>query len=123
MDSYSEYVPAAWTRSGLEDAGYEGFCKFGALRASRAPKDPGIYVLLRESATAPAFLEQSLATKRESFTVDTALLEREWVPDAQVVYIGMATAGSKQDGIHRRLKQYRRTGEGRAANLDLSWGR
>lgn len=116
MESFSEYVPATWTRSGLENAGYEGFCRFGALRASRPPKDPGIYVLLRESSAAPVFLEQSLATKRESFTVDTSTLDDKWVPGAEAVYIGKATAGKKADGIHRRLKQYRRTGEGRAVN-------
>lgn len=116
MELFSEYVPTTWSRRGLEDAGYVGFCRFGALRESRPPKDPGIYVLLREVEAAPVFLERSLATKRESFTVDAPLLEREWVPDAQVVYIGMATAGDRQDGIHRRLKQYRRTGDGRAVN-------
>lgn len=116
MESFSEYAPATWSRRGLEDAGYLGFCRFGALRESRPPTDPGIYVLLRESDSAPVFLDQSLATKRESFTVDVALLEREWVPGAQVVYIGKATAGRNHDGIHRRLKQYRRTGDGRADN-------
>ncbi|MCZ4328125.1 hypothetical protein [Brachybacterium paraconglomeratum] len=116
MELFSEYVPEGWTRRGLEDAGYTGFRRFSALRESRPPTDPGIYVLLRESSAAPVFLEQSLATKRESFTIDAALLEREWVPDAQVVYIGLAVAGKNHDGIHRRLKQYRRTGQGTADN-------
>ncbi|MDQ4212531.1 hypothetical protein [Microbacterium capsulatum] len=31
-----------------------------------------------------------------------------------MIYIGLATHGSRRDGVHRRLKQYRRTGAGTA---------
>lgn len=112
----SSYIPDAWTRVGLEGAGYEGFLTFDELRSTRAASDPGVYVVLRESAEPPKFLERSPAGKRHDFTAPIATLEQAWVPGAEVLYIGKATWGTRRDGIHRRLKQYRRTGAGTADN-------
>lgn len=109
-------VPAEWTRGGLEDAGFEGFIPLAALSSQDAPKLPGIYVILRESTEPPAFLGQSIAGhfKGVDSTVEVPVLEASWVDDTPVVYIGKAGRGTKQDGIRRRLSQYRRHGAGKA---------
>ncbi len=116
--NFPGYIPDAWTRVGLEGAGYEGFLPFDELRSTRPTTDPGVYVVLRESNKPPKFLERSPAGKTRDFTAPIATLEQAWVPGSEVLYIGKATWGARQDGIHRRLKQYRRTGAGTADNHD-----
>jgi hypothetical protein len=105
-----------WTRAGLEDAGFEGFIPLASPQPAAVPKQPGVYVILRESAVPPAFLEQSIAGifKGVDSTVEVPVLEASWVDDTPVVYIGKAGWGTKQDGIRRRLSQYRRHGAGKA---------
>lgn len=105
-----------WTRAGLEAAGYVGFVTFSELRMHGASTEPGSYVVVRESEDAPRFLEHNAAGKTRSFSEGLHALEQAWVPGAEVVYIGRAIWGSRRDGIHRRLKQYRRTGAGTADN-------
>lgn len=109
-------IPEAWTRAGLLDAGFEGFVPLATLPPAAVPRLPGIYVILRESTAAPVFLEQSIAGKFKGAdsTVDAPLLAASWVEGTPVVYIGKAGWGTKQDGIRRRLSQYRRHGAGKA---------
>lgn len=116
MMDFSAATPAAWTRAGLEEVGYEGFITFEALRAEGASKRPGIYVVLRAANTDPVFLLESPAGKARNFTEKAERLRENWLPGAEVIYIGLATHGSRRDGIHRRLKQFRRTGAGTADN-------
>jgi len=113
---FSAATPVTWTRAGLEAAGYEGYTTFAELRRQRASPRPGIYVVLRTDPTAPTFLRASTAGKLKNFTAPIAVLEQNWIPGAEVVYIGLATHGVRRDGIHRRLKQFRRTGAGTADN-------
>lgn len=116
MTAFAAYTPTSWTRIGLEAAGYEGFVTFAELRANGAATKPGIYVVVRENAARPTFLPANPAGKTKSFTESIDQLETQWVDAAEVVYIGLATYGARRDGIHRRLKQYRRTGAGTADN-------
>ncbi|WP_022888169.1 hypothetical protein [Agromyces italicus] len=109
-------TPTTWNRAGLEAAGYAGFVTFGELRRLGASTKPGVYVVLRSPSTQPTFLPVSPAGKAKSFTEDVAHLQRNWIPGAEVIYIGLATHGARRDGIHRRLKQFRRTGAGTADN-------
>lgn len=112
----SSYIPAKWTIDALEDAGYVGFLTFAEIRTFGATSAPGVYAVLREPAVPPRFLDRSPAGKSCDFTAPVAALEHAWVPGAEVLYIGKATIGARRDGIHRRLKQYRRTGAGAADN-------
>lgn len=110
-------IPEQWTRAGLEEAGFKGFIPLASLQPAAVPKLPGIYVILREVTAPPVFLEQSIAGKFKGAdsTVGVAVLEAAWLEGTPVVYIGKAGWGTKQDGIRRRLSQYRRHGAGRAA--------
>ena len=113
---FTTATPETWTRAGLEAAGYEGFVTFRELRERGAATKPGIYVVLRNVTTVPMFLPTSPAGKSKDFTEQVDRLEQNWIPAAEIIYIGLATHGTRRDGIHRRLKQFRRTGAGTADN-------
>lgn len=116
MTDFSPATPEAWTRAGLEAAGYEGFVTFRELRSRGATTKPGVYVVLRRATTDPVFLPTNPAGKTKDFTALPVYLSEKWIPGAEVIYIGLATWGARRDGIHRRLKQFRRTGAGTADN-------
>lgn len=105
-----------WTREGLARAGFEGFEPLATLPTHSVPKLPGVYIVLREETGRPVFLERSIAGhfKGVDCTVQLAVLEAAWVNLSSVVYIGKARWGKKQDGLRRRLSQYRRYGAGKA---------
>lgn len=113
---FSAYTPTSWTRTGLEARGYTGFLTFAELRSHGATTKPGIYVVVRDTPDPPQFLPTSPAGKARDFSERVDLLDAAWVEGAEVVYIGRATCGTRKDGIHRRLKQFRRTGAGTADN-------
>jgi hypothetical protein len=100
----------------LEAADFEGFLPLASLPTVAVPRLPGIYVVLREAASLPAFLERSVAGhfKGIDSTVDRAILEAAWVDGSSVLYVGKARWGTKQTGLRRRLSQYRRHGAGKA---------
>jgi hypothetical protein len=109
-------LPREWSHAGLEAVGFEGFVPLAALGRSEAPKNPGIYIVLREGQAQAEFLPRSIAGhfKGVDSTVERAVLEAAWIPDTSVLYIGKARWGIKRDGLRRRLSQYRRHGAGRA---------
>ena len=80
--------------SGLRELGFEGFVSVETLRAKMhcIPSERGVYLLLRNSDSLPKF--HSVGTgghfKNEDPNVSIRKLEREWVPDATIVYIGKA---------------------------------
>lgn len=115
--SFDEYNPATWNRAGLEAAGYSGFKPFAELlRYTDVTREPGVYVILRESSTTPSFLDVSPAGRKLDHTEVLAVLTANWIYGSEVLYIGKATWGTKRDGLWRRLRQYRLTGEGRRDN-------
>jgi hypothetical protein len=109
-------LPRSWSREGLEAVGFEGFVAFTELRVIKPPKLPGIYVVLRPSTTPPSYLERSVAGwfKGNDPTAEPAVLEKAWVTGTTIVYIGKANWGTNEDGLRRRLTQYRRFGAGKA---------
>ncbi len=108
--------PVEWTAAGLKEAGYEGFVPFTALREQKPPKLPGIYIVLRPTLTEREFLGRSVAGwfKGKDPTTTSDVLELAWVAGATVLYIGKANWGTKQNGLRRRLSEYRRFGAGKA---------
>jgi hypothetical protein len=104
-----------WTREGLTEAGFGGFVTFAELAGVSVPTGAGVYAVVRPNQEPPRFLERSSGGwfKGRDPSVPLAELQRAWVPDASVVYIGKAgTGASSQRGLATRLAEYRRFGAG-----------
>jgi hypothetical protein len=108
-------------RQGLMAAGFEGFLTVEELRRGRiqqVPSGAGVYVVLRESDMAPAFLDASTGGwfKGKDPSVSKDFLHSNWVAGTPVVYIGK---GDGTKGLRGRLKQFIDFGTGRAVG---HWG-
>lgn len=104
-----------WTAEGLRDSGYEGFVRLATMDRTVVPKEPGVYVVLREPGSGPQFLGESEAGrfKGKDPTVSRTKLEAAWVDGAVVLYIGKASGGrSGRRGLRKRLGEYSRHGAG-----------
>ncbi|WP_448810381.1 hypothetical protein [Agromyces bauzanensis] len=114
---FREWIPAEtrWTAESLRTDGFEGFLPFAALPQAGVPKLPGVYVVLRAPGDRPQFLERSIAGwfKGKDSTVDVGVLRDAWIDDSEILYIGRANWGKSEDGLRRRLSEYRRHGEGK----------
>jgi transcriptional regulator with XRE-family HTH domain len=82
----------AFSVADLRRRGFTGF-----VRVRRLPKgcpdvtaESGVYAVVRSSAAAPEFLDQSVGGhfKQADPTVDLKELERQWVDGATVMYVG-----------------------------------
>lgn len=82
--SVGQHGVMEWTREGLSSAGFGGFVRLATLEPQTAPREPGVYVVVRESSDPPAFLDRSAAShfKGKDPTVPRPLLEGAWVPGA-----------------------------------------
>jgi hypothetical protein len=79
------------------------------------PRSGGVYVIVRASTMDPAFLASSSGGrfKDKDPTVSKPALHANWVPGAEVVYIG------KANQLRRRLRQYTDFGSGKPVG---HWG-
>ena len=119
----STIPPVDFSKIAPENAnGFAGFHTVSALQDARAarggaglwgevPEIPGVYLVLRDPAGPPRFLEQGTGGffKGEDPNVPIDLLADAWVPHARVVYIGMAG----RQTLRRRLRQYVDFGDGK----------
>ncbi len=108
----------------LRKAGFEGFQTLSELWATKlkdVPEAPGVYVVFRGSLEPPSFLRKSRAGlyKGQDPTVSVEELERNWVPDARVLYVGKAGGSGIKQGLHSRLRKYVRGG---FAERSARWG-
>ncbi len=96
----------------LEQQGFVGFKKVSELMETRCavvPAEEGVYVVLRESAEEPVFVEDGTggAFKGKNPNSPISTLKENWVEDTEIVYIGMT-----RDTLKRRLSAYMRFGQG-----------
>jgi hypothetical protein len=95
----------------LRGEAFDGFVTFKELRddASAVPLSGGVYVVVRPATQPPAFLAESCGGhfKRRNPTELVDVLERKWVDDAPLLYVGRSRV------LRRRLKQYASFGAGR----------
>ncbi len=105
------------TEDGLRQSGYEGFVTIGALREhgfGQVPDHPGVYLTLYPSEHRPRFLPASPGGEiaGESATIPADELEDFWVPDALILYAGMAGGKGKKATLRSRVEQYLDFGRG-----------
>ncbi|MBP5772424.1 MAG: hypothetical protein J6W75_13945 [Bacteroidaceae bacterium] len=96
----------------LKQQGFVGFKKVSELMETRCavvPAVQGVYVVLRESAGEPVFVEQGTggAFKERNPNSPISTLKASWMEDTEIVYIGMT-----RDTLKRRLSAYMRFGQG-----------
>ena len=97
--------------------GFEGFIPVSILRGNTAvlPEEAGVYVVIRDSETAPQFLKEGTGGffKEKNPNVSIAELSDNYVADSKTVYIGKATS------LRSRVRQLLRFGAGAAVG---HWG-
>ncbi len=110
-----------WDRSGAVATGFEGFVPFADLQTAHPPDQPGVYLILRPTGRQPSFLTTSQAGRHKGKdpTISIDKLQRRWVRDAEVVYVGKMGGGSSKATLRKRLRQYVRFGQGIPAS---HWG-
>lgn len=104
-------------RKTLEAQGFEGFWLMGELMGgakSVIPARMGVYVVLREDKTKPAFVPKGTGGfhKGKDPNVPVAELQDNWVEDTNIVYIGKAGGFGSSSTLQKRLDQYLRFGQG-----------
>ncbi len=101
----------------VEAAGFKGFKRMSDLFSdnSMIPDASGIYMVLRDKDSPVEFLEEGTGGyfKGKNPNVLIAELEKNWVDNTIVVYIGKATS------LKKRLRQYFRFGQGKRV---AHWG-
>lgn len=90
--------------------GFTGFLPVSVLRGnlSTVPASNGVYIVVRENTTAPVFLREGTGGyfKGKNPNVDITQLQKKYVSDSKVLYIGKAT------DLHKRINQLLRFGAG-----------
>lgn len=103
---------------------FSGFITVGELREcslSQVPEEPGVYLLLRGSDDEVEFLDKSRGGhfKGKDPAVSSQELERAWIRDTKIMYIGKAGKPEGEANLRSRLRQYISFGKGSAT---AHWG-
>lgn len=100
------------------EAGYRGFEGFIPLSLVRShlkeiPTKPGVYIVLRRGGSMPQFRKKSDAGwfKGLDPAYPLDVLQRKWVPGAEIIYVGKAGPGSRRT-LRRRISELVRFGSG-----------
>jgi hypothetical protein len=112
------------TKESLKASGMSGFVSVRQLMDTSCdgvPRNPGVYVILRESQDKPRFLKTGVGGwfKDRDPNVSIAELESNWVEGASIVYIGKAGSATGSSTLHQRLKQLMHFGMGKKVG---HWG-
>lgn len=97
--------------------GFRGFVTIGQLQEnmSVAPDTKGVYLILKsERLINPEFLLKGSGGhfKGKNPNVSIEELKKNWVEDADILYIGKAGGEGQGSNLKRRLNQFIRFGQG-----------
>ncbi|MFP3580235.1 hypothetical protein SB659_11695 [Arthrobacter sp. SIMBA_036] len=105
-----------FTKKSLTADGFTGFRPLDELDPMRIPQGPGIFAVLRPAEFQPVFLSKSTAGtfKKKDPSLKREALEAEWLPEASVLYLGKASAGSQGNrGLRQQIQEFLDYGRGR----------
>jgi hypothetical protein len=107
----------------LRDSGFKGFHTVQNLtetNCAEVPDTMGVYVVLSTN-TNVSFLSESTGGhfKGRNPAVPISELEKNWVHESEIVYIGKAGGFNSKATLKKRLRQYMRFGQGVAVG---HWG-
>lgn len=103
-------------KKSLIENGFAGFRPFMTLDINRIPQRQGIFVVVRPADFEPRFLAVSTAGtfKKKKPSLPRAALAAEWVADADILFIGKASPGSKGNrGLRRQISEFVDFGNGK----------
>jgi len=105
-----------FTKKSLTADGFTGFRALDELDVMRVPQGTGVFALLCPAGFEPVFLNKSTAGtfKKKDPSLKREALEAEWVPDASLLYLGKASAGSQGNrGLRKQIQEFMDYGRGR----------
>jgi len=102
----------------LSNIGFRGFITIEQLKEniSVVPDTKGVYLILKSEETEnPEFLLEGSGGyfKRKNPNASIEELKKNWVEDADILYIGKAGGEGQGSNLRRRLNQFIRFGQGR----------
>ena len=103
-------------KKSLSADGFTGFRPILTLEINRIPQRQGIFAILQPAGFDPRFLAESTAGvfKKKKPSLSREQLFAEWVPDADVLFIGKASPGSKGNrGLRPQIQEFMDFGEGK----------
>ncbi|MCC3301664.1 hypothetical protein [Arthrobacter sp. zg-Y895] len=103
-------------KKSLKDDGFTGFRPIDGLDINRIPQRQGIFAVLRPEGFEPRFRKESTAGvfKKKKPTLSRDELAAEWVADADVLFLGKASAGSQGNrGLRRQISEFVDFGRGK----------
>src|SRR5713226_3686810 len=82
---------------------------------SAIPKEPGVYLVVRDVSNSPSFLQASTGAhlKGRDPSVSAEVLKRRWVPNSKVLYVGKAGGTGQTTTLHGRIRSYMEYGLGK----------
>jgi hypothetical protein len=103
-------VSRGWDSAALETYGLDGFLPFAAHSREKVPLARGSYRVSRLNSSPPRFIDENPAPARKgrSSSYPVGNLAANWVPNAEVFYIGKADLRSKIPGQWGRLSPFKR---------------
>jgi hypothetical protein len=108
----------------LKENGFEGFETVESLQKGKVAEVPavkGVYLVLNLSANDAVFMEKNLGGhfKGKDPTVEIEILNKKWIHDTIVVYIGQAGGGTSKATLKSRIGQLMAFGSGKPVG---HWG-
>jgi hypothetical protein len=107
----------------INESGFSEIKRISELKAdaSLIPKTKGVYLVLRPDNDNVEFVEKGMGGffKDRNPNVQISELRKNWIDDANIVYIGKAGGSNKKATLRSRLKQYLNFGKGKKVG---HWG-